>query len=41
MRVLQRLGHEAQPLLAPLAPSQAKLVAIYVQRARATARPVA
>ena len=31
--VLQKLGNGAAPLLAPLAPAEAKLVAIYVQRA--------
>lgn len=31
--MLQKLGDEAEPLLQPLAPAEAKLVAIYVQRA--------
>ena len=35
LMVAQRFGEEAlRPYLAPLTPSQAKLVAIYVQRAR-------
>lgn len=35
--VLQRLGEAVQPLLAPLAASQAKLLEIYVRRAQSAA----
>lgn len=36
--LLQKLGDGAEPLLRPLAPAEAKLVAIYVQRARDCSR---